>query len=307
MAFDLYSIQLGLGTWQWGDRWIWGFGGAYAEADIRGAFNASLAAGVDFFDTAEMYGLGQSEKFLGAFARAAGRPVSIATKYMPLPWRLSKAAFRRALRGSLSRLGLERVDLYQIHHPLPIRSPETWMDAMADAADAGLIGAVGVSNYGVDWTRRAHAALQKRGLTLAANQVEYSLLNRGIERSGLLTLCRDLNVRVIAYSPIAMGLLSGKYSPDAPPPGARARMVGREGLTRSAPLVAALRQIGESHGGRTPAQVAINWCMCKGTLPIPGAKNAEQAAQNAGALGWRLSEDDVARLDEISGSAGGRT
>jgi aryl-alcohol dehydrogenase-like predicted oxidoreductase len=171
------------------------------------------------------------------------------------------------------------------------------MDALADAVEAGLTRAVGVSNYSPDQMRRAHAALAKRGVALASNQVEYSLLHREPERNGLVALCRELGVTLIAYSPLAKGLLTGKYTPDNPPPGARGRMAGRDYLARIQSLIGQLRTIGEAHGGKTPSQVALNWLICKDSLPIPGAKNVRQVQENAGALGWRLTEDEVARLD----------
>lgn len=302
----LDGLDFGLGTWQWGDQFYWNYGQGYAEADLRAAFEASLAAGVTLFDTAEVYGQGHSERFLGRFTReaqSAGRPVMIATKFMPFPWRLSKRALKNALRASLERLGLPSVDLYQMHWPFPPVSIETWMDALADEVHNGRVRAAGVSNYNIDQTRRAHAALKQRGVPLASNQVPYSLLDRRVEKNGLLALCQQLGVRVIAYSPLAQGLLTGKYTPAHPPPGLRRGRYGRR-LAKIDPLIQLLRQIGEQHGDATgaksPAQVALNWTICKGALPIPGAKNAAQAQHNMGALGWRLTDDEVARLDELS-------
>lgn len=306
----LEGVTFGVGTWAWGDRLMWGYGIGYAEDDVRQAFNASLAAGIRLFDTAEVYGQGRSESMLGAFLREVEQrpgqvPVLIATKFMPFPWRLSRQSLVRALRGSLRRLGLEQVDLYQIHQPLPPVNVETWMSAMVEAAQAGLTRAVGVSNYDINHTQRAYDALIREGMHLASNQVEYSLLNRKIETGGLLKLCQDLGVRVIAYSPLAMGMLSGKYSPDNMPRGVRAGRYHRRVLQRIAPLIALMKKIGMEHAGKTPAQVALNWVICKGALPIPGAKNHEQAEQNAGALGWRLTDDEVAALDEASAAAAG--
>ena len=295
---DIRISPLGIGAWSWGDRFYWGYGRSYTEADIRAAFDAAVAAKINLFDTAEVYGFGQSERLLGRFAKASGQPVIIASKFMPLPWRLGRLSLAAALRGTLARLGVESVDLYQMHWPSPPIAIETWMDAMADAVQAGLVRAVGVSNYNVDQLRRAHAALAKRGVPLASNQVHYSLLQRQPEQSGLLEACRERDVTFIAYSPLAQGLLTGKYSADSPPPGLwRARRTGRKRLGQIEPLIASLRQIGEARDGKNPAQVALNWTICKGTVPIPGAKNGRQAEENAGALGWRLTEEEVATLD----------
>jgi aryl-alcohol dehydrogenase-like predicted oxidoreductase len=296
----LDSIELGLGCWQWGDRILWGYGRGYAGADVRAAFGAGLAANVTFFDTAESYGSGQSERLLGEFIKASGKQVVVATKFMPYPWRLRRGDLLKALRRSLDRLGLKQVDLYQIHWPFPPIPIETWMNAMADAVEAGWARAVGVSNFNVAHTRRAYAALAKRGVQLASNQVHYSLINRKVEHSGLLALCQELEVKLIAYSPIEKGILSGKYTPDNLPPGVRRGLYRREYLGRVQPLIALLRNIGQAHGGKTPAQVALNWLIGKGALPIPGAKNAHQAEQNAGAAGWRLTAGEVAALEAAS-------
>jgi aryl-alcohol dehydrogenase-like predicted oxidoreductase len=166
--------------------------------------------------------------------------------------------------------------------------------------EAGLTSAVGVSNFSPSQTVRAHAALARRSVLLASNQVEYSLLDRKPETSGLVSVCRDLGVTIIAYSPIAKGVLTGKYTPDNVPPGMRRRMYSRDDLMRVQPLIDVLKEIGQAHGDKTPSQVSLNWLICKGAVPIPGAKNLRQAQENFGALGWRLTDEEVARLDEMS-------
>lgn len=310
---DVLVSPLGLGAWAWGDRVVWRYGHGYGDQDLRAAFDVSLRSGVDFFDTAEVYGRGRSEKFLGRFMRewrarppASGpnsdRPV-IATKFMPFPWRMFGRQLNWALWRSLRRLGLKHVDLYQIHWPFPPVSIVTWMDALADAVDAGLARAVGVSNYSAEETSVAHAALARRGVPLASNQIHYSLLHRKPEWNGVLRSCRELGVTPIAYSPLEMGLLTGKYTPEKPPPGFRAVRYPSDRLARIQPLVHALQRIGQAHAGKTAAQVALNWAICKGTIPIPGAKNAHQAEENAGALGWRLSEAEIQELDALSAAA----
>jgi aryl-alcohol dehydrogenase-like predicted oxidoreductase len=292
---------LGTGAWAWGDRLTWGYGRDYGEGDCRGAFAASLGAGLTLFDTAELYGWGESERLLGRFIRERGlRPETavVATKFFPYPWRLRHGDVVAALRGSLGRLGLPRVDVYQLHVPLPVFSVERRMDALAETVQAGLTRAVGVSNYNAADLRRAHAALARRGIPLASNQVHYSLLHRSPERNGVLAACRELNVTLMAYSPLEQGLLTGKYGPGRPPPARRRRAAPRpEALGR---LVAALRAAGEAHGGKTPAQVALNWLLGRGALPIPGAKRPDQARDNAGALGWRLTPEEVETLDRLS-------
>lgn len=295
----LDNHEMGTGAWAWGDTLVWGYGKGYADTDIRAAFDASIAAGVPFFDTAELYGFGKSEKLIGGFLNGAADGVFIATKFFPLPWRFTVPQWRAALKGSLRRLGLRRIDLYQIHWPTAFVPEERWSGALADALDDDLIRLAGVSNYHREQTIRAAAALERRGHRLASNQVEYSLIERAIERNGVMETCAERGVKVIAYSPLGMGLLTGKYSADNPPPGFRGRKYSHL-LLQIDPLIDLLKTIGAAHGGKTPAQVALNWTICKGTLPIPGAKTAAQAQANAGAIGWRLTADEIAALDEVS-------
>jgi aryl-alcohol dehydrogenase-like predicted oxidoreductase len=287
---DLLVSPLGVGTNRWGDN-------GKPDPEMKATFEAALAAGINFFDTAEIYSMGGSERTLALCLESSKGEAVVATKFMPVPWRLGKSRLAEALNRSLERLHLPRVDLYMTHAPVPI---ETWMDALADAARAGLTRAVGVSNYNTAQMRRAHAALAKRGVPLASNQVEYSLLKRGPEREGLLALCRELGVTLVAYRPLCSGLLSGKYTPENPPPGVRGRRYNRAYLEKIAPLAALLREIA-ARRGKTPSQAALNWVLCKGALPIPGATSARHMEDNAGALGWRLAPDEVAALDKASG------
>jgi aryl-alcohol dehydrogenase-like predicted oxidoreductase len=291
---------LGIGIWAWGDRMFWGYDQGYGEADVRAAFDYCLEAGVNFFDTAEVYGMGQSETLLGKFLAESGRPAIVATKFFPFPYRLTKGGLARALDASLRRLRLAKVDLYQIHQPLPPVPVATWMDALADAIRTGKILAAGVSNYDVERTKAAHRALAERGIPLASNQISYSLLHRGPDRSGLMSLCRDLGVSVIAYSPLLQGVLTGRYTPDNPPPGLRRYRFSRSYLERVQPLLAAMREISQGHANASLTQIALNWVIAKGAIPIPGVKNRRQAEDAIGTLKWRLTAEEVARLDAVS-------
>jgi len=301
---DIMITTVGVGTWAWGDRIVWGYGNSsYDDADIQDAFDVSLENGTNWFDTAEVYGLGKSERFLGKFLSAATKEVLVATKFFPFPWRVCKQAMLRSLKNSLKRLQRSRVDLYQIHTPLGWWSKPKFVSTLADAVNAGLTRAVGVSNFNSEKTRLANETLQAAGVPLASNQVEYSLFDRRIEKNGLLDYCLENDITVIAYSPLAKGMATGKYGPDNPPPGPRKRIYPPEKLRHSQPLITLLKEIGAGHG-KTPAQVALNWTICKGTVPIPGAKNAKQAADNLRAMGWRLSSEEVAALDEASNLLG---
>lgn len=295
----LHQAELGLGAWAWGDRLVWNYGQGYNEADIEAAFSVSVENGITLVDSAEVYGSGRSERFLGQFVQNSDKPVLVATKFFPMPWRWSKQSVVRALRGSLERLGLEQVALYQLHWPSPLIPIETYAEGLALAFKQGLTRAVGVSNYDKNQMQRAYTVLAKYGIPLASNQVEYNLLNRSAEKSGLLARCQELGIRLIAYSPLAMGLLTGKYNAENPPPAMRG---GRNAvpLKKLQPLMRLMAEIGQDIGGKTQPQIALNWLICKGALPIPGAKNASQAQMNAGAAGWRLNTEQVAALDNAS-------
>lgn len=296
---------LGVGTWAWGDSLFWQYGSAYGADDVRAAFHASLSAGVNFLDTAEVYGLGKSETLIGEFIQDTDQEVVVATKYMPLPWRFSKQSVADAVTASLKRLKRPSVTLYQVHWPFDFfMGQETLMNALADEVEQGRIQTIGVSNYSAKQMREAHSYLAARGIPLAVNQVQYSLLHRNIETNGVMEAAQNLEMTLLAYSPLAQGLLTGKYTvaSDLQPSGARRLdpKFSKKGLQKIEPVLASLQAIGEAHG-KTQVQVALNWLIAKGNVvPIPGAKNAKQAAQNAGALGWSIAETECNQLDNVT-------
>jgi aryl-alcohol dehydrogenase-like predicted oxidoreductase len=302
---DVSIPPLGVGTWAWGDKGTWGMGGydqALTESTIYDAWEASIEAGVVLFDTAEVYGHGESERIIGRLLAAdpgVRDRVVIASKFMPNPWKLDvHAALLSAARHSCQRLGVESIDLYQIHGPVSLRSHGALAGALAAARAEGLVKAVGVSNYSAKETRAIDGALRKEGLRLASNQVEFSLLRTMPLRAGLIDCCRELGVVPLAYSPIGQGRLTGKYSADNPPP--RGRTFAAHPMALVDGVVAELRRVAEAHDSRTPSQVALAWLIAKGAVPIPGAKNRAQAEENAGALGWRMTDDELARLDAVA-------
>ncbi len=307
---DRRLAAVGVGTWAWGDRATWGMGGYdgdLTEDTIREAWQASIDAGATFFDTAEGYGDGESERIIGRLLaedpERASRVV-LATKFLPLPWKLNVGtALRDALRASLDRLGLDAVDLYQLHGPISLRGHGALAEALAAVHQEGLVRAVGVSNYSIRETRSMHGQLAKRGLPLASNQIEFSLLRRLPETSGLLAACAELGVVPLAYSPLGQGRLTGKYSAAAPPPGKRGFSTHPMAVVER--VVAEQRRIAEAHDA-TPGQVALAWIVAKGAVPIPGAKHRAQAEDNAGALRLDLAPAEVAALDAAA-LAGTRT
>ncbi len=297
---------LGVGTWAWGDRSTWGMGGydsTLTESTIAEAWTASIEAGVTLFDTAEVYGGGESERIIGRLLASntdSSDDLVIATKFFPSPLKLNvNRSLRDAALGSLERLGVETIDLYQLHGPISLRSHAALAEALARVHEEGLVSAVGVSNYSIRETRSIHSELEKRGLLLASNQIEFSPLRRAPEKSGLLAECVRLGVVPLAYSPLGQGRLTGKYSASNPPPGNRD--FSAFPMEQVDPLVSVLADVGRHvEVMRTPSQVALRWIIAKGAVPIPGAKNAGQAEQNSGALGWDLTPEQISRIDAMA-------
>jgi aryl-alcohol dehydrogenase-like predicted oxidoreductase len=266
-----------------------------------------LDAGLNFFDTAEMYGNGESERILGECRVKDGRPIIIASKFAPLPTRLSAHTLLTALDASLERLNVATIDLYQIHWPFTLLKTNDLMDALAQAVRAGKVRAVGVSNYSAAHMRKAHARLARHDIPLASNQVHYSLLQRKPEENGVLDACREMNVTLIAYSPMEQGLLTGKYrktnAEAASLVGPRRFMpaFGAARRRKIEPLFQVMEPIARTHG-KTLAQVSLNWLLTKDSciVPIPGAKNLRQAQENAGAIGWSLTQEEHDRISQAT-------
>jgi aryl-alcohol dehydrogenase-like predicted oxidoreductase len=298
---------LGVGVWSWGDKGFWGYGSTHTRDDITQAYKACLDAGLNFFDTAEIYGGGASERILGECVREDGRSVIIASKFAPLPTRLSAKTLLDALDASLERLGMATIDLYQIHWPYTFLNTNALMDVLAQAVRSGKVRAVGVSNYSAARMRQAHARLARHDIPLASNQVHYSLLYRKPEQNGVLDACRELNVMLIAYSPLEQGLLTGKYRPGntrvAPVVGPRRFIPAFRSANRRKrePLFQVMAPIAEAHD-KTIGQVALNWLISKDPCiePIPGAKNLRQAQENAGAIGWRLTDEEFNKISKAA-------
>jgi aryl-alcohol dehydrogenase-like predicted oxidoreductase len=308
---DLRVSRLGIGAMVWGDmstapRWNPArnaYGPTSTAEEQREALEVSLAAGVNFLDTAAMYGHGASERRVGELI--AGKDVVVATKF-PFSFLSRASSLPVTLEGSLARLQRETIDLYQVHYPFRWMSIPTLMKLMAEAVQAGKIRAVGVSNYNAQQMRSAHAELARRGIPLASNQVQYSLLHRNPETDGVLEACRELGVTLIAYMPLASGALTGKYTAATRPAGWR-RYTGyfrSRNLAALDRLVELLREIGSRHD-RSPGQVALRWLIQQdGVLPIAGAKNASQATKNAGALAFMLDDTEVDALSRATKGAG---
>jgi aryl-alcohol dehydrogenase-like predicted oxidoreductase len=277
-----------------------------AQQDKNAIVQAALEGGINWFDTAELYGAGVSEASLCAALKAAGKAdheVVVATKWWPM-FRTARN-IPRTIQDRIRFLGGYTIGLYMVHHPSSFSSVEAEMEAMADLVEAGKIRSVGVSNFNSGQMRRAYRALQKRGLPLAANQVRYSLLDRSIERNGILDTAQELGITITAYTPLASGLLTGKYHRDPELLRKkswywRARL--ERGVGKSRKLVTALDEIGIKYDA-TAGQVALNWLIHshgETVVAIPGVTKVRQAEESAGAMSFKLSDSDMDRLSELS-------
>lgn len=305
---DIQVSPIGLGVMEFsGGGGLMGFAFPPISQETKNAIiKAALDGGVNWFDTAELYGAGVSEKSLVVGLHAAGvedHQVVIADKWFPI-FRTA-ANIHKTIDDRLQYLDGYSIDNYMVHQPWSFSSPEAEMEAMADLVEAGKIRSVGVSNFSAERMRRAYGALQNRGLPLAVNQVHYSLLAREIEKNGVLEAARELGVTIIAYTPLESGLLTGKYHLN-PELLERKSFFWRWNLRRKLesthPLVEALKEIADGYDA-TIAQVALNWLInFHGDLvvTIPGATDVSQAQENAGAMAFKLSQEELNILDKLS-------
>ncbi|HTQ92094.1 MAG TPA: aldo/keto reductase, partial [Streptosporangiaceae bacterium] len=258
--------RIGLGAWQFGSA-EWGYGRDYAGREAHAIVRRALDLGVTLFDTAELYGFGRSERILGAAIGDDRDSVFLATKIFPvLP--IAPVVEQRAV-ASANRLGARRLDLYQVHQPNPVIRDGTIMRGMRALQQVGLVGQVGVSNYSLDRWRAAEHAL---GSQVLSNQVRYSLVDRSPEQY-LLPFAESTGHIVIAYSPLAQGLLSGQYDRDHRPANrirASSPLFLPENLDRAGDLIATLREVADAHAA-TPAQIALAWVIRHpAVVAIPG-------------------------------------
>lgn len=303
---------IGLGCWQFsGGRGLVGkYWPVLDPATMRAIVEGSLEEGVNWFDTAEAYGGGASERALAEALRDLGRKpgeVVLATKWMP--FLRTARSIPRTIGRRQEALGEYPIDLYQIHNPYSISSLPAQLREMTALAKAGQIRAIGVSNFSAEQMRLAHRLLAEEGIPLASNQVRYSLVHREIESNGVLEAARELEVTIIAYSPLAQGLLAGSYHEDPQRirerPGLRKHLKAfRPGeLERTRPLIEELRRIGAAHGA-SPAEVALSWLLNahgQTVVAIPGASSSEQARRNARAMTLRLNAEEIDALAQRSG------
>ncbi|MBH8576020.1 aldo/keto reductase [Nostocaceae cyanobacterium CENA369] len=306
---QIYLSTMGCGTWAWGNQLLWGYNESMND-QLQEVFNLCVSNGVTLFDTGDSYGTGrlngQSELLLGRFSQeyqGLGKEnICIATKLAAYPWRWSRQSMIRACKASAQRLG-RNVDLAQMHWSTANYAPwqeEGLLDGLADLYEQGLVKGVGLSNYGPKRLQYVHQKFAGRGVPITTLQVQYSLLSTyPVTQLELKDVCDAMEIKLIAYSPLALGLLTGKFSEKGPFPKGIRSLLFRQLLPGVRSLLACLKEVAESRN-KTMSQVAINWCICKGTIPIPGAKNLEQARENIGALGWQLNASEIAELDKAA-------
>ncbi len=306
---QIYLPTMGCGTWAWGNRLLWDYNTGI-DSQLQEVFDTCVRNGVTLFDTGDSYGTGKlkgrSEILLGKFDQeyqgVNKHNICLATKLAPYPWRLTRGAMVAAGKASAERLG-RNIDLVQMHwstaNYLPLQEWQL-LDGLGDLYEKGLVKGVGLSNYGAKRLRKVHQKFKARGIPIKTLQVQYSLLSTyPVTELGVKEVCDELGIKLIAYSPLALGLLTGKYSQKGNLPSGLRRWVCKQILPEARSLLNTLEAIATSKN-KTMAQVALNWCICKGAMPIPGAKNSEQAKQNIGALGWYLDSGEVAELDKAA-------
>lgn len=304
---------IGVGTWAWGNQLLWNYDPA-ADGELEACFRQAVASGLRFFDTADSYGTGRfngrSEQLLGRFAAALPaaqrQGLCLATKLAPFPWRLGRRGFERALAASEQRLG-GRIDRVQLHWSTSRYAP--WqegplLDGLADQVAAGRIAELGLSNIGPRGLRRLHDRLQRRGVTLSSLQVQLSLLARQpLAPGGVAEVCRELGVELIAYSPLALGLLARPDPARALPVSGPRRWLFQRLAPALPPLLALMAEIGASRGAPLAA-VALNWCRAHGARPIPGLRRPAQVDVVAQALNWQLEASERQALDRQAAAVG---
>jgi aryl-alcohol dehydrogenase-like predicted oxidoreductase len=301
---DVQISALGLGCWQFseGKGLVGGFWPALEPAVVDAIVRRSIAGGINWFDTAEAYGEGRSEKETARSLLAVGAApgsVVIATKWNPFG-RMA-GSIGATIETRVKALEPYPIDLHQVHQWFGLSSVEAEMDGMAALVAAKKIRAIGVSNFNQGRMRRAHAALASKGLPLASNQVKYSLLDRRIEKSGLLAAAKELGVTIIAYSPLEQGLLSGKFHDDpslVAKTGVRRFTPAFRNLEKSRPLIDLLKEIAKAHGA-TPSQVALAWMIGfhgDTVVAIPGASKEKHAEENVGAMQLKLSAHELEKI-----------
>ena len=309
---------IGVGTWAWGNQFLWGYD-PLQDAELEATFRRAVALGLRLFDTADSYGtgrwLGRSEILLGRFCaalpEAERQNLILATKLAPFPWRLGRGGYASAFAASRQRL-LGRVDRVQLHWSTARYAP--WqegplLEGLADLVERGEVRELGVSNMGPRRLREVHGQLTRRGVRLTSLQVQMSLLALDpLAPDGVVAVCRELDIELIAYSPLALGLLARPVAASTPLPRGPRRLLFQRLRSRLPSLLHGMERVAQAHGADLVA-VALNWCRAHGALPIPGLRRPDQVEAAVAATTWELSleeRDDLDRLARAAAAEGAR-
>jgi len=296
---------LALGTWSWGTGVNGGdkvFGNALGIEELRPIYKAAMEKGLNLWDTAYVYAMGQSEEILSAFMKENGDGITLSTKFTPPRKGFVELELDEMLEISLARLNREMVEIYWIHKPGDV---EKWTRAVIPHVKSGKIKYVGVSNHDLEQAKRAAEILAEEGIKLAAVQNHFSLLYRGGEACGLLDWCKENDVKFFSYMVLEQGALTGRFDAEHPLPEGtrRGSAFGVEELKAIEPLIAKMRELGEKYSA-DPAQIAIAWSVAKGTIPIIGVTKVKQVESGAAAVDVELTADEVAELERVADATG---
>jgi aryl-alcohol dehydrogenase-like predicted oxidoreductase len=299
---DVQVSPICIGAWSWGDKSTWDWDESERPA-VDALWDVCRRYGINFVDTAQAYGDGESERIVGELVRRAisRDEVVIQTKYyvVPTPGNIihpTSSPLRR-LKDSLEKMQLDFVDVYLVHGPIHIQSISQIAKGMAECVEQGLAKCIGVANYDRDDMLKMKEELAKYGIPLATNQVEYHPIRRHPELAGLLQACKDHGIVFQSYASLAQGRLTGKYHTENEPPSKR--RFSSYKMSDLEPVLAVLKQIASSRG-KSVSSVVLNYNLSKGVLPLVGMRKPEQAEENVQALGWRLSYDEIRAIDEVS-------
>ncbi len=300
---------IGLGTWAWGNQLLWGYRPEQDDLLLKETFKTAINGGLNFIDTADSYGTGslngRSEKLIGQFLKEIPenkiRSLIIGTKLAPFPWRLGRKGFTKAFKSSQKRLSnkLDRVQLHWSTYRYAPWQEGPLLDGLCDLIDEGVVKDIGVSNVGNKRLKWMHSRLLQRGIELKSLQVQFSLLAPQLLFNPELTeTCKELNIEILAYSPLAFGLLAKGPSTSERPATFLRKEIFKRVSTRSQDLRKGVFEIARDRQA-TPSQVALNWCRSHNTQPIPGLRTPAQAKEAIQAMKWVLSKKEKQKLDSL--------
>ncbi|MGN1140055.1 MAG: aldo/keto reductase [Oliverpabstia sp.] len=305
MNKNMNTPVVGLGTWSWGVGAVGGdqiFGNKLGIEELRPVFETAMREGMNFWDSAVVYGMGASEDILGNFVKDSDRKsLILSTKFTPQIAGEGADPVNEMLQGSLKRLGTDYIDLYWIHNPADVKK---WTPYLVPLVKSGKVKRVGVSNHNLSELKMAEEILAKDGIRISAVQNHYSLLYRSSEDGGILNYCRENNISFFSYMVLEQGALSGKYDENHPmPKGSQRAETYNPILPKLTALMKEMRKIGDAHEASV-SQIAIAWAIAKGTIPLIGVTKSEQVVEAAQASKIALSHEEIERMESMALKAG---